>query len=76
MTAATPVQNAFVPRLEWREDYGTRRKCLDFHYDHDDMPYLKWPSALQYKGVTYVRTGFNSDTNVVHYKQGAVALPA
>lgn len=76
MESAKPIDNAFVPRLEWQENHGTRRLCLDFHYDHEVLPYREWPRALAYKGVTYVRTGYNSDTNTVHYKHGNVATPA
>lgn len=76
MTAATPMPDAFVPGLEWQEPDGARRLCLDFKYDEASMPIDKWPLALSYKGQTYLRTGYNSDTHTVHYKQGEVATPA
>jgi hypothetical protein len=71
MKCAHPI-NALVPVSVWQESYGIRRKCLDFYYDGD---YHQWPKAVEYEGRVYVLTGYNSDTNRIHYKEGKVAYP-
>lgn len=74
MAQIESINMAMLPSWEWREPDGLRRKCLDFHYgDADPVNYL--PKAIRYNGMTYIKTGFNSDVGVVHYKQGDPAIP-
>lgn len=69
-----PIE-VLVPIAVWQEDYGICRHCLDFHYDAERMSINKWPKAVLYKEKTYVRTGYNTDSNIVHFKEGEVAFP-
>jgi len=74
MTQIETIDMAMLPSWQWREPDGARRKCLDFHYGSID-PVNDLPKAIRFEGITYIKTGFNSDVGVVHYKQGEPAIP-
>jgi len=69
------IEDAMVPFREWQEKDGDKRHCLDFGYDPNLVHPLDMPRALKYKGRTYIRTSHNSDTCIVCYKEGEIALP-
>jgi len=68
------IDMAMLPSYVWREPDGDRRKCVDFHYGNA-CPINDLPRAIRYNGITLIKTGFNSDVGVVHYKQGEPAIP-
>ena len=65
--------NVLVPCTVWQENYGICRHCLDFVYNPEENNIKDWPKAVEYNGRTYVRTGYNTDINRVHYKESKVA---
>lgn len=75
MEYATPI-NAIVPEHIWKENFGTRRDAFTVSYCDDQDPIDDFPRVVEFKGKTYVRTGYNSDSHKIHYKEHTdVAFP-
>jgi len=73
MQYATPI-NAIVPCHIWKEPCGTKRDAFTVKYDGPQHPIKDFPKVVEFKGKTYVRTGYNSDTYEIYYKEHEVAL--
>ena len=67
MNTATPV-NAMVPILDYRFD---GQRWLHFAYSAADPDPWTWPDVVRCDGVLFQRTGFNSDSMQVYYRETA-----
>ena len=69
MTNATTAANEYPVSLVWK-DPETPHTWLHLHldppFDWDQVKAL--PKVLKYDGDTFVRTGWNSDTGTVYYR--------
>jgi hypothetical protein len=76
MSKVQIIDSAMVPGFEWQEPDGAKRHCLDFSYNPNVTdPWSDFPKAIIYKNMTFVMAGHNSDTCLVHYKEGEPAIP-
>ena len=68
MKIATPVQNALVPLRVFTDSNG--RDWLIFSYSDDDRvkPY-RWPKVLKYDNKLFMWMSWNSDNNIINYKE-------
>lgn len=73
MTLAHAI-SAFPVSYEWKETWGTCRNCIDIRYFEDENPIDNYPRCIEYKGRTYTRAGYNSDTRIIHYKETTLAF--
>lgn len=66
--------SAFPVSHEWKETWGTRRNCIDIRYFEGENPIDDYPRCVEYKGLTYARAGYNSDTFTIHYKEATLSF--
>lgn len=69
---ATAIPNAFIPSAAQVID-GVH--WLMFHNEGTFEAYKAMPNGLLYEGRKYGKTGWNSDTHTVHYKEMPLAIP-
>lgn len=68
---ATPILNAFIPSAVQVLD---GKHWMMFHNEGTFEAYKAMPNALEYEGRKYGKTGWNSDTHTVHYKEMSLAI--
>ena len=73
MNQATAIPNAFIPSAHQLIE---GRFWLLFHNDGTIASYKAMPNALRFQNKTYIKAGWNSDLNTVHYKEGEPAVAA
>lgn len=66
----TEIPFAMVPRNIWT-DPDNGRKWLHFEYDGTYQGYKNLPHVIKMDNVFFVKTGHNSDTMNVTYRQAA-----
>jgi hypothetical protein len=71
MSNATAVPNAYLPSACQKID---GRFWLLFHNGGTFEEFKALPNALKYEGRVYVKKGWNSDLNTVHYAEGNPAV--
>lgn len=71
MDTATAIANSYVPSAHQLIE---GRFWLLFHNDGTFASYKAMPNALRYENHTYVKKGWNSDLNTVHYAEGNPAV--